>query len=199
MYPVGKKNRSNGLDIYTRTPSLINNSACPSNLVSINSIQYDNYVKGNNMTIDDTCDTNIVTIEDVEKLNNLEKQLAVLGEKINIQTNTLHNNNTNINNSMTSGANTMNKDFKMYYQVKAEINKLLEKRMNKQDKKNIKKITGNNMLEAIPMKEGLLNMNDLNAMKTDSDLIVLQNNYQYILWSIVAVGILIVTINTIKK
>jgi len=91
----------------------------------------------------------------------------------------------------------MNKDFRMYYEVKDKTNKLLEKRMSKTDKENIKKISSfnktNNMLE--PM----LNMTDLDAMLTDTDLLVLQNNYQYIMWSIVAVGLISVTINTIKR
>jgi hypothetical protein len=44
-----------------------------------------------------------------------------------------------------------------------------------------------------------LNINDLNGMLSDSDLRVLQENYSYIMWSILAVGILTVTINTMRK
>ena len=44
-----------------------------------------------------------------------------------------------------------------------------------------------------------LNMNDINGMLSDTDLIVLQENYSYILWSILAVGILTITLSTIKK
>jgi hypothetical protein len=44
-----------------------------------------------------------------------------------------------------------------------------------------------------------LNINDLNGMLTDSDLRVLQGNYSYIMWSILAVGLLTITINTMKK
>jgi hypothetical protein len=89
----------------------------------------------------------------------------------------------------------MNNDFKSYYEVKNKINKLTEQKTTNQDKQNIEKINSNNMLVLEPM----LNMNDLNAMMSDSDLVVLQNNYQYILWSIIAVGVIITTINTIKK
>ena len=45
----------------------------------------------------------------------------------------------------------------------------------------------------------MLNMQDLNAMINDTDLLVLQNNYQYILWSIVALGTVIITVNALKK
>ena len=94
---------------------------------------------------------------------------------------------------MNTGETTMNNDFKMYYDVKKSINTLLERQTTKTDKKNITKIKNNNMLET------MLNMNDLNGMVTDTDLVVLQNNYQYILWSIIAVGIVVATIHNIKK
>ena len=44
-----------------------------------------------------------------------------------------------------------------------------------------------------------LNMNDINGMLSDTDLRVLQGNYSYIMWSILAVGILTITINTMRK
>ena len=91
----------------------------------------------------------------------------------------------------------MNKDFKMYYNVKQNINQLLEKRTSKTDKKNIQKI--NNFNKNDNILEPMLNMNDLNGMIGDSDLVVLQNNYQYIMWSILAVGLVTVTINTMKN
>lgn len=40
---------------------------------------------------------------------------------------------------------------------------------------------------------------DINGMLSDSDLFVLQSNYRYILWSTLAVGILTVTVATMKK
>lgn len=42
-------------------------------------------------------------------------------------------------------------------------------------------------------------LNDLNGMLSDSDLLVLNENYTYILWSILAIGVLTITINTMKK
>ena len=195
MFPVGKRIQSSGLDLYTRTPSLINNLECPSNLINIDSVQYDHYVKGSQMTPDDTCNTSVVSIDDTIKLNKLKAQLSELADKINKNTNNLHDNNTNINNSMDTGVKNINNDFKQYYRVKEDINKLLEKTTNQIDKKNSDKINSNNMLVVEPM----LNMNDLNAMMSDSDLVVLQNNYQYILWSIVAIGVITTTITVIKK
>ena len=44
-----------------------------------------------------------------------------------------------------------------------------------------------------------LNINDINGMLLDSDMRILQENYGYIFWSILAVGLLTVTMNVIKK
>jgi hypothetical protein len=49
-------------------------------------------------------------------------------------------------------------------------------------------------------KEGMqnLDMNDVNGMLADTDLRILQENYSYILWSVLAVGLLTITINVMK-
>jgi uncharacterized protein YPO0396 len=49
--------------------------------------------------------------------------------------------------------------------------------------------------------EGMQNidMSDLDGMVADTDIRVLQENYNYILWSILAVGIVTITVNTINK
>ena len=44
-----------------------------------------------------------------------------------------------------------------------------------------------------------INMNDINSMLSDTDIKLLQENYSYIYWSILAIGLLTVTINQIKK
>ena len=43
-----------------------------------------------------------------------------------------------------------------------------------------------------------LDMNDVNGMLADTDLRILQENYSYILWSVLAVGLLTITINVMK-
>jgi hypothetical protein len=40
---------------------------------------------------------------------------------------------------------------------------------------------------------------DINEMLVDSDLIVLQSNYNYMVWGILGVSILFITINIMKK
>jgi hypothetical protein len=44
-----------------------------------------------------------------------------------------------------------------------------------------------------------ININDINSMLSDTDIKLLQENYSYIYWSILAIGLLTVTINQMKK
>ena len=77
----------------------------------------------------------------------------------------------------------------------AQFNKDLEKykNINIKIKQELDLQSNNNNIE------GMHNMNDINGMLSDTDLIVLQANYKYIMWSILAVGLLTITINVIKK
>jgi hypothetical protein len=54
-------------------------------------------------------------------------------------------------------------------------------------------------MENIDVKKYGLTMNDVNSMLSDTDIRVLQENYSYIFWSILAVGLITVTITQIKK
>ena len=98
------------------------------------------------------------------------------------------------------------------YQTKAEDlysqdNKIFEKlNINEEQfKKNIEnyKLTNIKIKKEFNLQdnniEGMQNINDINGMLNDSDLRVLQENYSYIMWSIFAIGILTITINTLKK
>ena len=158
-------------------------------MIGIDSVQYDNYIKGDNMSSDIRCDGNITNEVNQNGLANLEKQLADISQQIADKVNKLSTNNTIANNTMTSEKEKMNDNLKMYYEVQKKMKFILDKN-SKIKKDNIK---NNNMVE------GMVNMQDLNAMLSDSDLVVLQNNYQYILWSILAIGIVGVTIKTLKK
>ena len=188
IYPTGQRQPNSTLTLGVKKPS-INGTSCSDEMIGIDSVQYDNYIKGDNMSSDIRCDGNITNEVNQNGLANLEKQLADISQQIADKVNKLSTNNTNANNTMTSEKEKMNDNLKMYYEVQKKMKFILDKN-SKIKKDNIK---NNNMVE------GMVNMQDLNAMLSDSDLVVLQNNYQYILWSILAIGIVGVTIKTLKK
>ena len=71
---------------------------------------------------------------------------------------------------------------------------ILNKKLNEvYNKENMSK------KESMKNYSSSLNNEDISKMISDSDIIVLQENYRYILWSILAVGVLTITLNTMNK
>jgi hypothetical protein len=190
IYPNGPRQANSTLTLGVRKPA-ISGTSCSDKMIGIDSVQYDNYIKGEAMTSDTICGGNITSDANQQVLSDLENQLADISQQISDKVNQLSTDSTNLNNTMSSNKTQMNDNLKMYYDVQTKMNTLLGKKNIKYKKTN--KIMNNNMVE------GMLSMQDIKAMVSDSDLIVLQNNYQYILWSILAIGIVCITIKTLRK
>jgi hypothetical protein len=159
---------SNGNNLGIRKRGLLNSQkSCNTKIVDIDTIQYDNYVRGSNMTSDTECN---VEMPNDEELNNIRKQLTTLGGDI---------------------AKQMSELYKI-------DNKIYEKLNMNSEEFNKKLNEYKNVIKEYKM-EGMQTMNDIRGMLSDSDLQVLQSNYKYILWSILAVSVLTITINSMKK
>ena len=197
MYPRGEKQPQNNLDLYVRKPELLNSANCPKEIIPIDSIQYQNYPQGEPMAADTSCintNTNTNTSNtnsDIHsQLMDLENQMSDLADKIGEKVNVMYSNNISVNNKIKVDTKQLDTNIKMYKDVKGKIAKLNGEKNNS---------NSSNTSSSSNKKESMMNMEDLNAMISDSDLLVLQNNYRYILWSILAVGSVVVTINTFKK
>jgi hypothetical protein len=97
-------------------------------------------------------------------------------------------------------------DLKEYKMIQNQINALLKNpnKINIMSANNMHSNYRSNSMNngtttPTTTTEGLLNMSDIDAMATDSDLNVLKNNYQYIFWTIVAIAAVTITINILKK
>jgi TPP-dependent indolepyruvate ferredoxin oxidoreductase alpha subunit len=99
---------------------------------------------------------------------------------------TLYNEDNKIYEKLNMNEKQFKKDLEKYRTLNIKIRKEFE-------------LQSNNNIEGMQNFKGSLNMNDINGMLSDSDLIVLQGNYSYIMWSILAVGLLTITVNTMKK
>jgi TPP-dependent indolepyruvate ferredoxin oxidoreductase alpha subunit len=99
---------------------------------------------------------------------------------------TLYNEDNKIYEKLNMNEQQFKKDLEKYRTLNIKIRKEFE-------------LQSNNNIEGMQNFKGSLNMNDINGMLSDSDLIVLQGNYSYIMWSILAVGLLTITVNTMKK
>jgi hypothetical protein len=81
--------------------------------------------------------------------------------------------------------------------IKSELN--LPGRFQTETKSNSSKREGMRTIDSSSESDKKLTMNDINSMLSDTDIRVLQENYSYIFWSILAVGLLTITVNQIKK
>ena len=125
------------------------------------------------------CNSSIVSDQDRLEFDNIKSQLITLGNDIVSKTENLYSQDNKIFEKLNINEEQFKKNIEKYKLTNIKI----KKELNLQD---------NNI-------EGMQNINDINGMLNDSDLRVLQENYSYIMWSIFAIGILTITINTLKK
>ena len=177
VYPLSERQQNNTTTLGVRKPTLVNTSSCSNDVQEIDTILYNNYTQGNLMTSDTTCGAPVVSLNNVgmKDYNASIEQLEVLGQQIADKMEKMYKNDNKLLNKMKTNDEQFKNDILKYKTI-------------------MDKIKNNNSL-----KEGMLNMQDINGMLNDTDLKVLQGNYKYILWSILAVGILTTTIHIMKK
>ena len=187
-FPKGQKQPNNNLVLGVRKPGLKGSSTCSNQIVDIDTIQYDKYVKGSAMSPDTQCVNKLVSQSDKIKFDNIKNQLYTLGQNIASKMENLYNKDNKIYEKLNTNDEQFKKDLQKYISTNLKIRKELE-------------IQSNNNVEGMQnfTSSQNLNMNDIDGMLTDADLRVLQENYSYIMWSILAVGALTITVNLMKK
>lgn len=180
---VLQKQQSDGMSLGVRIPKINGSTKCSKNVVNVDTIQYENYVKGSEMSSDTQCNVSIVSQEDKNKLDSIKNELYVLGQDIVSKMESLYNKNNKVYEDLDMNAEQFKKDLEKY---KKTTEKMAE-------------LESNNSVEGMTNYDSPLTMSDINGMLTDADLRVLQENYSYFLWSILAVGLLAITVNTMKK
>ena len=172
-FPNGEKQINSTVTLGVRIPGVKGSTTCSNKVIDVDTIQYDNYLKGNNMTSSTQCNQPIISKSNQLAYENITSQLNALGKDIASKMENLYNKDNKIYQKLNTNEEQFAKDLKKYKLTKFKIN--------------------NELIE------GMQNLNDLNGMLSDSDLRILQENYRYIMWSILAVGILTITINAMKK
>jgi len=185
-YPKGSIQPDPSMVLGVRKPSLKNPPTCSNEIANIDTIQYANYNKGDSMTPDTQCNVSVVPQQDAANLENIENQLSALGTQIAATMEDLYNKDKQIYKKLNMNETQFKKDLINYRNVRKNIKNLLE-------------IQYNNNIEGMTNMGQDLNINDINGMLTDADLNVLQGNYDYIFWSVLAIGIVTITINMMKK
>ena len=176
IYPKSLRQTNNKLSLAVRNPKVINSNK---NMTEIDSIRYEKYQKGDNMP-------------SATQYND-----PVINETLRIQ---LEQNKTKQINITTQIADKMKQMYAEDQNLPQKMNMTNDEFKDQIRKYNSVNITESKLLNTNTI-EGMqnLNINDINGMLLDSDMRILQENYGYIFWSILAVGLLTVTMNVIKK
>lgn len=158
--------------LYVRNLSIQNlNSNCNKTIVSIDSNQWKNYVKKSGyMSPSSTCDLSNAITSASTKSNTIQMQIVVVAKKIIAILNNLNKQNETVNNRTGLNTNIIQANLQKYNDVVVE------------------------MSEFTDVKE-----NNINNILQDSDIKVLQENYGYMFWSILAIATVIITMNIVRK
>jgi hypothetical protein len=155
----------------TNMPTINNNGSCTKKVETIDSLQWDNYAKtGVPMSHNTVCGLEKATRNENINRNVIRMQLAAIADEIVNKITYLISLNANLNNQMGIDKTVLQENLKKYQEISKQYNQY-----NSVDATNI------------------------NGILSDSDIVVLQENYSYLFWSILAIAIVVVTIHTIKK
>jgi hypothetical protein len=171
VYPVGERQVNANLDLYLREPTIKNDPSCSNIIQPIDSVSWERYRKSRRkMTKDSTCGLAKVAKPSIEVTNDLKTQIAEIAKQIVDKINNLGSSNMQLNSEMQ--------------QMKSELVGNIDtyQKINKEYSKNKKDYSEN-----------------INGILTDTDQIVLNENYNYMFWSILAIGIIVIIMNLKKK
>jgi hypothetical protein len=181
MYPNGGKisvvrdvNMSGRIDTYIRgkQPSILPNGVSE-NTVNTNTVDYQNYIdKGN---VGNEYGLPAATSVQKQQLSQLQTKLNMLSNQI-----------TDLTNKYQTGS--------------IEAGKQSDKNLSTMDNYNSDLHTINSKISQLNnvTAEGMTTREIQNILK-DSDIVVLQKNYEYLFWSILAAGTVLVSMNVVKN
>jgi PAN domain len=171
VFPKSARQINNNLDLYLRQPKINNNSSCSNNIKPIDSVTWNRYSKsGRNMTMDTTCGLAKVTQPSIESSNALKTQIAELAQEIVNKMNNLGTSNAQLNSEMETNRTQILGDVNKYKEINEEFS-----------------------------KHSATYATNISGILNETDQIVLHENYSYMFWSILAIGIIIIIINMKKK
>lgn len=193
MFPKSPRITNNSRSMYVRRLKILDNGLmCNKEIVDIDTLRYARYDQGSEMTENAIwCRDTVISDAVKARIKDLESRLVVKGQEIAAKIKELFERDRTIFDNMDINNAELKKKILLYKRITMDKN-------NKNNKQTLNPMPLNS--NSNNMKEGMqnLNINDVNGMLADTDIIILQENYSYVLWSVLAVGLLTVTINMMK-
>jgi hypothetical protein len=160
-----------GLNLYLRIPRIENDVSCSKQITEIDTASWSNYKKsGRNMTKDTICGLAKVTESSMAVKDDLKTEITNIAKEIIDKINILGNSTTELDSNLEQTKTDLLNSVDIYKKINEEYSK-------------------NKETYAV----------NINGILNDSDNTVLQENYNYMFWSILAIGIIIIIMNLKKK
>ena len=192
-YPKSPRQYNKNLTLAIRKPTITNGPYSGFKMNEIDSVLYQNYPKGDDMTT--STDYNAAVIDDNTKnqITQVQNQLTSVAGQLATKMEEMDSQNKNVAGQMNMNDAQFKDKILQYKNTSSQL--------SNNNNSNSNNIQSNIQGKIQGKKEGMQNLsiNDVNGMLQESDLRVLQENYGYIFWSILAVGLLTVTVNVMKK
>ena len=170
-----------------RLPQVLDGKSCATDTVNISSEKYDRYVKGEELS-----DANMGSICNPFSSNPVSETTKVQYAAVNEDLAALGSN-------IMGGINRFSENIGQSQRTFAKTGKKMMKSV--QSYKDVYKKThglAKGAKEGM-LKEGMLNMQDLSRMKSDSELLVTHQNMRYIYWMLAALGLITVCVAVTNK
>ena len=169
----GNLNYDANYTLYMRNPELINNAAnsCPTSINEITSLDWNNYTKsGNIMSIDTKCNLSAINDKIIEQRNKAQETLDEVSNRVTTTVNDYIDLTKNMHNQSEVDGKVVDKNLSMYKSINDKY------------------------------KDAVNNGNDnINNILTNSQISVLQSNYMYVAWIILALLTIVLIIYVYRR
>lgn len=188
IFPKGPKQYipERGLILAVKKSDVRKESACNKNTTDVTASTLKKFIEGNPISKRSECYSMFLSQKTMLEFDKVKNELTILGKDLADKMETLYKKDKKIHEKF--GMNE--KQFKQNLELYKNIEKIV--------RENISALEINDYYYNI---EGMRNLtdDDIDGMLTDTELRVLQENYSYFLWTILAVGTVAATIHAFRK
>jgi hypothetical protein len=180
-----------------RLPTINNVNMKNQGIQEIDTLRYQNYIKGDDVLPENAekfWKTAVISDSNKIQMEELQTKMLMLNQEIEAKIKEIYAKDQTSFDTMIVNDDELKKKISSYKNTVG-----MGKKNNKKNQDIGSLLTENGLgMEGI---EGMQNidLSDVNGMLEDTDIRVLQENYSYIFWSILAVGLLTITVDVMKR
>ena len=161
MFPQGLRAPSNDTELYTRMKGVTNNVSCNKDVVGGTSDIWDKYHGSSQMTMDTPCNLAVAMKQQQQDLTVATNELDIIADKINKKIDSLNSTDIAMVEALGQNVKQLKRDVRQYTRNRQNIGSMQNKNVN------------------------------VSAMLDNADLELISDNYKYILWSILAITVIL--------